>query len=236
MSNLLLQFNGMKKVFFFVSVTGSLLLTAPSYAQCLDKFGMSGSYSRVYQVWGNDNGLHGFKKQPLHSFSAFFFAESYLSRSFSLRSQLGYQSAGYAPTIIYDAPAPYSNFEGIRIHQLAMDMSLKTYLGGNDLRPYLFGGVRGGYILNVVIIDPSDYSAEIDADNFNRPGLNAVTGIGVEWKQRLIIETEMNLGFTKSFHYENTQGYDRGVSFRLGYSFIRPSVCRSKRIGITPLF
>lgn len=206
---------------FFIAGMLALGSSMNSSAQCIDKFGMSGSYSRVSQVWGNDQGLHGFKKEPLHSLSAFFFVESYLSRSFSLRSQLGYQGAGYA---------------GIRIHQLALDMSLKTYLGGNDVRPYLFGGMRGGYILDVTIIDQGDYGAEIDADNFNSSSFSALAGLGIELDQRLSIETELNLGFTRSFHYENTHGYDRGISFRLGYSFIRPGVCRSKHIGITPLF
>ncbi|MHB1276925.1 MAG: outer membrane beta-barrel protein [Bacteroidia bacterium] len=224
----------------FAACTMLLGASIHSNAQSVDKFGISGSYSRVSQVWGNDPGLHGFGKEPLHSFSAFIFAESYLNRSFSLRSQLGYQGVGYAPTRVYDASGPYSNPEGARIHQVALDMALKAYLGNKDLRPYLFGGLRSGYILEVSILEPYPtwdfYVPEFDAGNFNKWGLSAITGVGLEWKQRLFFETELNLGFTPSFHYENTRGYDRGVSFRLGYSFIRPSVCRSKHIGITPLF
>lgn len=224
----------------FIAFALLLLFSAGSKAQCIDKFGMSASYSRVSQVWGNGLGSYGFKKEPLHSFSAFLFAETYMNRSFSLRSQLGYQGAGYAPTIIYDASAPLSFPEGARIHQLAMDVSLKGYLASKDLRPYLFGGVRSGYILDINILNPYDiwdiYVPQVDAGNFKKWGLNAVTGLGLEWNQRLFLEAEYNHGFTPSFQYENTRGYDRGVSFRLGYSFIRPSVCRSKHIGIAPLF
>lgn len=224
-------------------LTATLLLGVAwnADAQRIHKFGISASYTKTSQKLVNIDGtLPGYKKDALPSFSAFLFVENYLNRNFSFRSQLGYQGMGYAPTFLADANAPYSFQEGVRIHEIAADLSLKAYLGGYKLRPYLLGGMRGGTAVAIDILEPnaaSDYSfPETRADHFKNASLSALAGFGFEWDQVFTIETELNLGLTPSFNYPSIKGYHRAISLRVGYSFTRPTPCVSKHKGLKSLY
>ncbi len=223
----------MKKLSILLFVFCLLGFSPATHAQ-LDKFGFSASYVNAWQQWGN---TRFYRMEPVHGFSAFIIGEKYICKNASFRVNLGYQKQGYFPLIGSHMDAPRNFREGYVAHQIALDLSIKGYLGRRNNRLYLFGGMRAGQTVSSKITDGyTDVPHQLQSDNFKKTTFDALGGIGFEWKRGLFLEAEYAMGITPVFTYEETKGYNRSFSARVGYYFLRPSTCRSKHLGLMDMF
>jgi|GEM_PF-2062421 len=210
------------------------LLGFTSYTQAqLDKFGFSASYVNATQKWGPSSLS---RMESIHGISAFIIGEKYICRNASIRANFGYQKQGYATAHWRDANPPLSFNEGYIAHQIALDLSIKGYLGNRSNRLYLLGGIRAGQTVSSKITNEYPDIHYLKSSAFKSTTFDALGGIGFEWKRGLFLEAEYTMGLTPVFTYDTTKGYNRSLSARIGYYFLRPSTCRSKHLGITDMF
>lgn len=221
----------MKKLSIFLFALCLLGFSSTTQAQ-IDKFGISGSYVNARQQWGETRFN---RMEPLHGFSAFVSGEKYVCQNASIRSNFGYQKQGYIPILLTHARRPLSFREGYVAHQISADISIKGYLGRRNNRLYILGGIRAGQTISSKITDEF-MPHQLQSDNFKKTTLDALGGIGFEWNRGLFLEAEYAMGITPVFTYQETKGYNRSFSARVGFYFLQPGTCRKKHLGIIGMF
>ena len=208
------------------------ILCMTASGQFLDKYGLRIGMGLSNQYWHYKNemvsNLSGWKDNKT-GFIGQVYAEKDFGRYFSFRPALGYIQKGFTDdiTLITAEGEELSVMDNhVIFHDLSLDLSLKIIPFDKNFKPYIFIGLRGGYLLDYrsVIIDSHGEEYELNTDpydDFNKFTLGATVGAGISFKDMLFLDLEYNPAITKNFNSEGLAIKDRYFSLTAGVNINR---------------
>ena len=157
------------------------------------------------------------------------YAEKNFGRYLSFRPTTGYIQKGFIDDITLkteDGEELGVKNNNVLFHDLSLDLVLKVIPVDKTIKPYIFGGVRGDYLLDYrsVIINFQGEDHELDTDlydDFNKFTLGTIIGVGVSYKDLLFLDLEYNPAITKNFESDGLAINDKYFSLTLGVNINR---------------
>jgi hypothetical protein len=155
------------------------------------------------------------------------YAEKNLGKHFSLRHSIGYVQKGFTDNIVL-SPAGEKDIatkDKLVLHDLSLDLSSKIIPIQKKIKPYLFIGLRGEYLMfyrDVIKDYEEDLKFNADLyDNFNKFTLGGLLGVGILYDDLLFLDFEYNPMITKNFESEGLAVTDKYFSLTAGLNINR---------------
>ncbi|MGD9605792.1 MAG: porin family protein [Bacilli bacterium] len=214
----------MKKI-ALLGLISIVFLTANG--QFIDNYGLKLGAGLSNQYWDYKNdmfsSLSGWKDNKIGFFGQVY-AEKNIGKYISFRPALGYLQKGFVDDItLTTAEGEELAIKDNKVvfHDLSLDLSLKIIPFEKNLKPYIFLGLRGDYLMDYrsVIVDFQGEEYELDTelyDNFNKFNLGAVFGFGISYKDLLFLDLEYNPSITKNYESSGLAINDKYFSLTVG--------------------
>jgi hypothetical protein len=214
----------MKKI--IVTVVALLVLGKILNAQLIDKYGVSLGTTYSMQTWGEMKWSTWQKDKDYRlGLMAFIFAEKELGKILGIKSNIGYIQKGFNETLEFnhlEGPVTQAEGNGVRFHNLAMSLVLKTSPFQSKVLPYAIIGLRGDYLLSYddsYYVEPGSEKwfpiYESFLRDYRRFNVGVLAGIGMDINDMFFIEFEFNTTLTHNSHWE-TKIKDKCLGIKLG--------------------
>ena len=182
-----------------------------SHSQTIDRYGFNIGTSYSTQLWNHKMMAADFDYK--FGLMTFLSAEKYFGR-FGLRTEIGYIQKGFKDkmeTFDIDGTSLKIERNNETLHNLAMNIGVKVHPIRLDNSPYVFVGVRSGYLIS----HAKNSWYKLIFDEFSKFNLGGLFGIGINFKELFYFEIEYNPSFTKSLDEKMLSIKDKcfGVKF-----------------------
>lgn len=209
-----------------------ILFCITAEGQFIDNYGFKTGAGLSNQYWRykdeSFSGLSGWNDYRT-GFIGQVYVEKNLGRFLSFRPAIGYIQKGFVDEITFST-AEGEEIEVIDnravLHDLSLDLTLKATPFNKSVKPYIFGGVRGDYLLDYrsVIIGFQGEEYELNTDlfnDFNKLTLGAILGAGVSFMDLFFIDLEYNPAISKNFNSDGLAINDKYFSLTFGLNVNR---------------
>lgn len=195
--------------------------------QFIDNYGLKLGAGLSNQYWDYKNemfsSLSGWNDNKI-GFIGQVYVEKNVGKFISIRPAVGYLQKGFVDEITLtnaDGEELAIKDNKVLFHDLSMDLSLKIIPMNKNLKPYIFLGLRGDYMLDYrsVIIDFQGEDQELNTDlydDFNKFTMGAIIGIGFSYKDLIFIDFDFNPALTKNFESNGLAINDKYFSLTFG--------------------
>ena len=198
-------------------------------AQIIDSYGIKIGTGLSNQYWKYKNpsfsNLSEWNNYKI-GFIGQLYAEKLLGKHLILRPELGYIQKGFKDDnefIMEEEEEIAVKNNKVILHDLSLDMSIKLIPIQKSLKPYIFLGLRGDYLIDYrsVVIEFQGRDHELSTelyDDFNKFTLSCIIGTGISYKDLCFFDFEYNPAITNNFESAGLAIHNRYFSLTVGSS------------------
>lgn len=209
-----------------------LLCCITANGQFIDNYGLKIGAGLSNQYWEYKNGMFS-DLSGWHDNRIGLIGQAYVEKSFgrylSFRPSIGYIQKGYVDDItlvVAEDEELKVKDNNVIFHDLSLDLVVKVIPIDKTIKPYVFFGLRGDYLLGYrsVIVDFQGEDIELNTDlydEFNKFTLGAIIGVGVSYKDLFLLDLEYNPAITKNYDSGALSINDKYFSLTVGLNINR---------------
>ena len=196
-------------------------------AQFIDNYGVKIGAGLSNQYWDYKSdvfsGVSGWNVNKT-GITAQIYAEKEFGKFFSYRQLIGYTQKGFIDSTTWrfsDGTVIPVIDDRVVFHDLSFDMLLKISPFKGKIKPYIFAGFRGDYLIDYrgVKIDFLGEVMELNTyiyEDFKKITVGGLAGIGCSCSDLVIVDLEYNPAISKKFDSDGLAVNDRFFSLTIG--------------------
>jgi len=209
----------MKKAFLILTLVG---VTFSIHAQFLDKFGINAGAGLASQRWKYhlNSVEYNFDQTSMIGKSAVISCEKKLSRTLTIRPEMGYMQKGFKSTrkLVYNGfEVPEVMNKNVVLNDVVFNLGLKIVPMDRNLNPYVVLGLQVDYMLSftdVVYHETKMWTSVLE--NFNKVSFDGILAAGLEYRNKVYLEAVYIPSITSRYTKDRDSVKDSYIGLTLG--------------------